>query len=156
LIVDEADSFLMSRHRAHRNWEVTAVNEMLTQIEAYDGWLAFTTNLMGNLDEAAMRRFDFKVEFFPMKTEQVAAMICDEMLAGKMPEGTSFEELCSTVASIKTCTPGDFAAIKRRQRVLGVSVEPSREYLNWLLHELAVEQRVKIGAVTERTIGFLR
>ena len=35
LILDEADSFLQDRSNAVRSWEVTQVNEMLTQMENY-------------------------------------------------------------------------------------------------------------------------
>lgn len=63
LLIDEIDSFLQAREGASRNWEVSLVNEMLTQMEAYSGVFVASTNLMENLDQAALRRFDFKVEF---------------------------------------------------------------------------------------------
>src|SRR3546814_2838928 len=33
LLLDEVDSFLQDRRKARQSWEVTAVNEMLTQME---------------------------------------------------------------------------------------------------------------------------
>lgn len=39
LLLDEADSFLQSRQNAERSWEVSQVNELLTQMECYQGFL---------------------------------------------------------------------------------------------------------------------
>jgi SpoVK/Ycf46/Vps4 family AAA+-type ATPase/uncharacterized small protein (DUF1192 family) len=154
LILDEADSFLTSRERAMHSWEVTRVNEMLTQIEAYNGWLAFTTNLMGNIDEASLRRFDIKAEFLPMSSEQVALMIQEEMLDGVLPAGTHFEGVRERVSSLRTCTPGDFAAIKRRQDVRGIDPKNEPGYLEWLIQQLTEEQAVKRNAAGSKSIGF--
>lgn len=56
LILDEADSLLRRRENAQKSWEVTQVNEFLTQIENHDYPFAITTNAFDNLDAAAMRR----------------------------------------------------------------------------------------------------
>jgi SpoVK/Ycf46/Vps4 family AAA+-type ATPase len=61
LLLDEADSFLRSRRRAERNYEVTEVNEMLQGMERFAGIFICTTNLFEDLDEAALRRFTFKI-----------------------------------------------------------------------------------------------
>ena len=58
LLLDEADSLLRDRQGAQRSWEVTQVNEMLTQMEEFRGIFIASTNLMNSLDAAAMRRFD--------------------------------------------------------------------------------------------------
>ena len=50
LVLDEADSFLADRNDAQRSWEVTQVNELLTQIESFEGVFICTTNLMDRLD----------------------------------------------------------------------------------------------------------
>src|SRR5690606_23212189 len=63
LLLDEVDSFLQDRREARVSWEVSGVNEMLTQMESYEGVFIATTNLMANLDQAALRRFDLKVKF---------------------------------------------------------------------------------------------
>lgn len=57
LMVDEVDSFLQDRAKAQRPWEVTQVNEFLTQMEQFEGIFIASTNLMDGLDAAAMRRF---------------------------------------------------------------------------------------------------
>ena len=48
LVLDEADSFLSDRRYASKSWEVTQVNELLTQMEAFEGIFVCTTNLLEN------------------------------------------------------------------------------------------------------------
>ncbi|SFV60837.1 ATPase, AAA family [hydrothermal vent metagenome] len=67
LVFDEVDSFLADRTGAKQSWEVTQVNEMLVQMENFDGIFIATTNLMDNLDRASLRRFDLKLEFSYLK-----------------------------------------------------------------------------------------
>jgi len=45
------------------------VNELLTQMEAFDGIFVCTTNLMDKLDQASLRRFSFKIRFDVLKPE---------------------------------------------------------------------------------------
>jgi SpoVK/Ycf46/Vps4 family AAA+-type ATPase len=73
LLLDEADSFLRSRRRAERNYEVTEVNEMLQGMERFAGIFICTTNLFDDLDEAALRRFTFKIRFHPLRPNSANA-----------------------------------------------------------------------------------
>jgi transitional endoplasmic reticulum ATPase len=73
LLLDEADSFLQDRTLAHRQWEVTEVNELLTQMEGFDG-LFICTNLLDHLDPAALRRFGLKLEFLALRPEQASSL----------------------------------------------------------------------------------
>src|SRR5690606_41138815 len=61
LMIDEVDSFLRDRREARHSWEVTGVNEMLTQMETFSGIFIACTNLVAGLDTAAPRRLDIKV-----------------------------------------------------------------------------------------------
>jgi SpoVK/Ycf46/Vps4 family AAA+-type ATPase len=63
LLLDEADSFLQDRRHAQRTYEVTEVNEMLQGMERFAGIFICTTNLMDSIDQAALRRFTFKIQF---------------------------------------------------------------------------------------------
>lgn len=49
---------------------MTQINELLTQMEAFEGVLIASTNLMDNLDAAAMRGFDLKLEFKPLAPDK--------------------------------------------------------------------------------------
>ena len=115
LLIDEVDSFLRERADAQRSWEVTQVNEMLTQMEAFPGIFIASTNLMHGLDQAALRRFDLKLKFDYLKPDQAIAMLqrhC-ETLGLSVPDAAA--ELLAR-QRLRHLTPGDFAAVMRRHR----------------------------------------
>jgi len=60
LFIDEIDSFLQDRSRADKSWEVTQVNELLQQMEGFEGVMVGATNFADNLDRAVLRRFTYK------------------------------------------------------------------------------------------------
>lgn len=112
LLLDEVDSFLQDRRGARQSWEVTQVNEMLTQMEAYEGVFIASTNLVDGLDQAALRRFDLKLKFGYLKPDQAWALFERQCAALNLPvPGTS---LRSDIARLGLLTPGDFAAVARR------------------------------------------
>ncbi|MCC6649324.1 MAG: AAA family ATPase, partial [Polyangiaceae bacterium] len=121
LLFDEVDSFLRDRRTAAHPWEVTLVNEFLHQLEGFRGVVACTTNLWRDLDEAALRRFIFKIEFRFITVEQ--AMMLFRAVFGEQiaPPMTAADEAMARVslARIGNLTPGDFAAVERRTRSLG-------------------------------------
>jgi AAA+ superfamily predicted ATPase len=69
LLLDEADSLFINRENALRSWEISQTNELLTQMNNFQGVLICCTNLLGILDTASIRRFDWKVEFKPLTQE---------------------------------------------------------------------------------------
>jgi SpoVK/Ycf46/Vps4 family AAA+-type ATPase len=147
LLLDEADSFLRSRQRAERAYEVTEVNEMLQGMERFAGLFVCTTNLFDELDEAALRRFTFKVRFRPMTTAQRTSMFIVEALAA---DATALNaEQRERLAALDQLTPGDFAAVKRQIDVLGTAFEADE-----FLAQLESEHRVKPGVRERRSIGF--
>ncbi len=118
LILDEADSFLADRREARANWEVTQVNELLTQMEAHEGIFVCTTNLMERLDQASLRRFTFKVKFDYLTADQRWQLFCRELerLGGTSAAASSLED---QVRRLDLLTPGDFAVAARRLQILG-------------------------------------
>ncbi|MBS0461434.1 MAG: AAA family ATPase, partial [Proteobacteria bacterium] len=111
LVIDEADGFLRDRAGAQRNFEVTQVNELLTQMEAFDGLFVASTNLVDTLDAAALRRFDFKVRFDCLRRDQRSALlarICG-IADGDLPAAT-----LATLDRLNHLTPGDFANVLRQ------------------------------------------
>ncbi len=147
LLLDEADSFLRSRQRAERTYEVTEVNEMLQGMERFGGLFICTTNLFDELDEAALRRFTFKVRFKPLSVDQRMAMFVAEALAGAAAQ-LSVEQR-QRLATLDQLAPGDFAAVKRQVEILGAEFEPDE-----FLAQLESEHRVKPGVRERRGIGF--
>ena len=75
LLLDEADSFLRSRGSASHSWEVSAVNEFLTQIETHPGVIVACTNFLASLDPASLRRFHFKVAFEPLGGKAIVTLV---------------------------------------------------------------------------------
>lgn len=113
LVLDEADSFLRDRRGAHQSWEVTQVNELLTQMEAFEGIFIATTNRMETLDPASRRRFPWKIRFDPLKPNQRWGLFAQEFvrLGGELAEAEDYE---AEVRRLERLTPGDFAAVVRQ------------------------------------------
>jgi SpoVK/Ycf46/Vps4 family AAA+-type ATPase len=147
LLLDEADSFLRSRRYAERHYEVSEVNEMLQGMERFAGVFVCTTNLFDDLDEAALRRFTFKIRFMPLESAQRERMFVAEALEGDAARLTG--EQRQRLAQLDQLAPGDFAAVKRQVDVLGAAFEPDE-----FLSQLESEHRVKPGVRQRRSIGF--
>lgn len=112
LLIDEADSFLRDRELSQRSWEVTQVNELLTQMESFSGIFCATTNLFENIDRAALRRFDLKAKFDFLRPEQRLGLLERHLAAlGLGTEGV--KGLKARLSALDCITPGDFAAIER-------------------------------------------
>ncbi len=149
LLLDEADSFLRSRRLAERSYEVSEVNEMLQGMERFGGVFICTTNLFDELDEAALRRFTFKVQFKPLTADQRERMFIAEALGGAPAQPSA--EQAERLRQLEALALGDFAAVKRQVDVLGVAFEPDE-----FLSQLEAEHRVKPEVRQRRGIGFLR
>lgn len=115
LMLDEADTFLQDRQNAHHSWEISAVNEMLTQMESYGGVFIASTNFMTALDNASFRRFDVKLKFDFLRPEQAWTMFLDLAQECGM---TSCEHVRKRIQKLNALTPGDFAAVSRRLRLV--------------------------------------
>jgi SpoVK/Ycf46/Vps4 family AAA+-type ATPase len=144
LILDEADSFLAERQGARQRWEVSAVNEMLTQMETFEGLFVATTNLIDRLDEASLRRFDAKICFDYLRPAQVAALM-RQACASLGLDAAGCEDAASSLSKL---TPGDFAAVLRQARF-----RPVRNAAE-LGQRLADEVSHKRGGGSGRTMGF--
>jgi SpoVK/Ycf46/Vps4 family AAA+-type ATPase len=148
LLLDEADSFLRSRKRAERHYEVSEVNEMLAGMERYAGVFVCTTNLFDDLDEAALRRFAFKIAFHALLPAQRERMFLAEALDGEAAVLSA--EQRERLARLDCLTPGDFAAVKRQTEILGAGFTPDE-----FLAQLEAEHRVKPEVRQRRSIGFV-
>ncbi len=146
LVFDEVDSFLADRTSANKNWEITQVNEMLVQMENFEGIFIATTNLIDNLDRASLRRFDLKMEFSYLKSEQAWNMFhsyCEVLDLSK-----SRTSLKDSVMDLSHLTPGDFAAVVRQNRFRPIT--DSKDLLLRLQDEIAVKN-IESG----KKMGFL-
>ena len=148
LLLDEADSFLRSRRLAERHYEVTEVNEMLQGMERFAGIFICTTNLFEDIDEAALRRFTFKIRFKVLEAAQRERMFVAEALAGDA--AALNVEQRQRLAALDQLVPGDFAAVKRQVEILDLPFEPDE-----FLAQLESEHRVKPEVRQRRGIGFV-
>jgi AAA+ superfamily predicted ATPase len=110
LLIDEADSLLFPRSRAQRSWEVSFTNEFLTQMERFRGMLVCTTNRVGDLDDAALRRFGRKVEFGYLEAEGIWGLY-EEMLGALVGRRMS-GGLRHLVGGMEYLTPGIFRVVR--------------------------------------------
>ena len=145
LILDEADSFLRSREQARQSWEVTAVNEMLTQMESFEGIFFATTNLMDQIDAASMRRFDAKICFGYLRAEQCAALFAQACQALNIQPDEIAQQ---SLLALDRLTPGDFANVMRQSRLR--PVRTTQDYISRLANEVK-HKRLNTG----RPMGFL-
>ena len=146
LLIDEVDSFLQDRRGAQRSWEVTQVNEMLTQMEGFAGVFIASTNLMDGLDPAALRRFDLKVKLDYLRPPQAWALLqrhCAQL--GLAAPGAAEQ---ARVERLKQITPGDFAAVLRHGRLMPLTSATA------LVAGLETECALKHGGA-RHTMGFV-
>jgi len=148
LLLDEADSFLQDRRGAQRSYEVTEVNEMLQGMERYNGIFVCTTNLLDRIDQAALRRFTFKIKFNPLTREQREKMLVTEALGGDALLLT--DEIRHRLSKLEQLCPGDFAAVKRQTDILAAEFTAEE-----FLAQLEAEHRIKPEVRECRSMGFL-
>ena len=147
LVLDEVDTFLFSREGANQSWERSQVNEMLTQIERFEGLMVVSTNLIEVLDPAALRRFDLKLKFDYLTLKQRLDFAKQQAEILGLPSLS--EEDLSQIESLNLLTPGDFAAVARRHQF-----SPFQKVQDWL-SALQGECEVKPAfSSTTRRIGF--
>ncbi|WP_295953422.1 AAA family ATPase [Rhodoferax sp.] len=148
LLLDEADSFLQDRRGAQRTYEVTEVNEMLQGMERYRGIFVCTTNLLDRIDQAALRRFTFKIQFKPLLRAQRETMFVREALDGDAALLT--DALGTRLSKLEQLCPGDFAAVKRQSEILDAALSPDE-----FMEQLEAEHRIKPEVREARGMGFI-
>ena len=145
LLLDEADSFLQDRGKANQSWEITQVNEMLTQMESFEGIFIASTNFMDSLDSATLRRFDLKVRFDWLKPEQIGLLLGDLLQCMQLD---SSPEVINAITRIDCLTPGDFANVHRQSML-----RPFRS-IDEVRHALIAEVNAKPQGKQLGRIGF--
>ena len=144
LLIDEIEGFLQDRREARHSWEVTGVNEMLTQMESFAGIFIASTNLRNNLDQASLRRFDLKIKFdflLPRQSKALLKSYCKSLNLDNPDKA-----LAARIGRLNNLTPGDFAAIVRRHRFKPIC--SATEMVAALEEECGLKENFK------RPIGF--
>ncbi len=122
LLLDEADSFLRSRETARQSWEVTQVNELLIQIESFQGIFIAATNLFESLDEAVLRRFDLKIRFEYLKPTQAWDLFTRILQDAGQRDTSEAAPWQKRLEKLLNLGVGDFATVLRQLRVRGMTL----------------------------------
>lgn len=144
LVFDEVDSFLSDRAGASHSWERTLVNEMLTQMQNFEGVFVATTNLKDSLDKAALRRFDIKLEFGYLKPAQASGLFkaeCESL--GLKPNKGELE----SVGRIANLANGDFNAVRRQAKFC--PIKNAKDFISRLRAEAEIKNEKQA-----RRVGF--
>ncbi|WP_294430278.1 AAA family ATPase [uncultured Treponema sp.] len=145
LLFDEADSFFRDREHAQYEWEITKVNEFLTQMEEFKGILICTTNLRKIMDKAMLRRFHICTEFKALNRDGI-----EKLLKRYFPSIIFNEKQVDSLDRYDSVTPGDFGSISGRVRFMAPA-KVTADYITGELIELQKEKDGKSGSV----IGFV-
>lgn len=145
LLLDEVDSLLRDRRKAERSWEVTRVNELLQRMEQFPGIFIAATNLMDSIDAAALRRFDFKLQFKPLTAAQRITLFAREALGDADAAQTLAPALQRRLESLEELTPGDFANVVRQRELLGEEIS-AEEFLRRLVRECRYKDGLRVAA----------
>lgn len=142
LVFDEVDSFLQDRSMAARSWEITQVNEMLVQMEDFDGIFIATTNLLDNLDKASLRRFDLKLEFGYLLPNQALNLFKKECASLKV----KFDEnAAKRISNLNSLAPGDFASARRQAKFR--PIKNGDDFYERLRQEVALKNEEKSARI---------
>ena len=143
LFFDEIDGLVQSRERATASWQVSQVNELLQQMENFDGVMIAATNFCKNLDPAIMRRFTFKLEFDYLDDEGKRTFF------ERMFKTTLTEEEYDALKALRNLAPGDFRTV-RQERFYLAGKTSNMDCIEALGEECALK---KDGGTSPR-IGF--
>lgn len=146
LFIDEIDGLLANRGNAQRTWEVTQVNELLVRMENHNGILLCATNFIDNVDTAATRRFNIKIEFDYLNESGVDFFY--NLFFGKLNGSLPDETQRLNLKSIKYLTPGDFKVVYQKVAIFGDDkIDPAA-----VIGSLSDE--VKLKNKSAKRIGF--
>ena len=122
------------------------MNELLTQMEEFNGILICTTNLRSIMDSALNRRFHIIVEFKPLTQDGIRCMM------GKYFSQIEYSESqVEKLMSFQSITPGDFGTLSSKVRFM-----PQDEIAaDYIIDELCRMQDEKSAQESSRRkIGF--
>lgn len=149
LLLDEADSFITSRQGNDlRSWEVSMVNEMLVQMEAYNGIFIATSNRFQSMDSAVMRRFDLKVSFDWLTSSQLKDLLTKILICHPIEKEAIKQLPLARLESLKV-SPGNVQTAMRRLQLQGKRIQ-----LHSLLLALEAEAAAQQSNAS-RPIGFV-
>ena len=134
--IDEGDSLLSSREGAVRNYEVSQVNTLLTEMENFNGIFIVSTNMIQRLDQASLRRFSFRLHFDYLDSDGKVSFFRNYFTSAmNLPELT--EEEKEKLCTIENMTPSDFRNTRQQFFYLEDSDLTNGEIIEALATEVA-------------------
>ena len=112
LFLDEADTFFIDRENSSDEYYREETNELLTQMENFKGVLICSTNLLGNLDQAVMRRFTFKISFDYLTKNGKQDLF--KKFFPKVVKKSDEKSILKKLDKIQFLTPGDFKVVQQK------------------------------------------
>jgi SpoVK/Ycf46/Vps4 family AAA+-type ATPase len=149
LLLDEADSFLRSREGATRSFEVTEVNQLLKELENFEGLVVLCTNHFESLDTAVLRRLDLKIQFSRLRAEAAREAFIEAALKLGCDEGDAGNVIRQRPLPGAQFALGDIAVAMRQARLR--SKHPDARLLRDCLEAERRTRQAKEG----RPIGFV-
>lgn len=143
LFFDEIDGLVQARENARASWEVSQVNELLQQMENFDGVMIAATNFRKNLDPAIMRRFTFKLEFDYLDDAGKKSFF------ERLFKTTLTEDEFAELKTLRNLAPGDFRTIRQESFYLDESQTNAD-----LIAALREECQLKLDGDKSAKIGF--
>lgn len=143
LLIDEVEGLIASREKSHRNWEVTQVNELLTQMEEFRGILVCATNFKERVDSAAIRRFNLKFKFDHLE-DKGKERFYRLQLQGLVPKRASRTDM-EMLKRIDHLTPADFKVVRQEFLYLSEEERSHDAFLNALRKEVENKNESKGG-----------
>jgi SpoVK/Ycf46/Vps4 family AAA+-type ATPase len=143
IIIDEIESLVFDRRSAERAYDVSLVNEFLSQLDTHELPFIATTNLIDLIDVAMLRRFTFKFKLEALTPAKRNLAYWKILGIPPSPE----RELPTGL------TPSDFKNVRAKMDILGVSDHAT--IARWLKEEVENKPMVKeeIG-FSNRHISF--
>jgi len=152
LLLNEADQFLGSRSEGAGSSADKMHNQMqnifLEQIEKFEGILIATTNLLGNIDKAFSRRFNYKIEFKkPGKRERV------KLWQFMLPQNAEYEEgFDGNMLAMHELTGGQISLIVKNTAYKVAVREKSLFRMQDFIEE--IEKELGSSFDSEKSMGF--
>jgi len=104
---------------------------------------------MDRIDQAALRRFTFKIQFKPLTRAQRQTLFVTDACGGDAARLAP--DLESRLSRLDQLCIGDFAAVQRQASILDVHMDPAE-----FLEQLEAEHRIKPEVREARGMGFLK
>jgi transitional endoplasmic reticulum ATPase len=119
-------------------------------MERFRGILICTTNRFADLDQASVRRFNYKIGFRSLKSE--GNVIFYKKLLAPLTPTTLNQEGEGMLENIGDLTPGDFRVVRDRFAI----IPPEKVTHEMMVQALQEEAQIKKMQEGKITIGFMR